>query len=61
MLKWFKHSSIKVSLEFNPVQWIFIPIIFNSFNTKNAEYNHVHIYCRWLFLAINIIVDDGNW
>lgn len=60
MLKWIRYSGASVSITFNPLHWRLIPWTSN-FRDEWAGPKEWTGTVSWLFLTINLWIDDGSW
>lgn len=60
MLKWLNNSNLKVSIDLNPFVWVWLPKGIHQGPTESDPKLNIW-YVRWLFLSVNLVLDNGDW
>ena len=61
MINWLRHSGITVIIIANPMQWSWRPYARDFDVNEWRGPNERAWVAAWLFLRINLFVDDGRW
>lgn len=56
-----KYSSIKLSVQLNPLQWRWIPYFHFGKPAEWPDENAYVIVASWVFLTLRVYIDDGTW
>jgi hypothetical protein len=56
-----RYSSIKISFQFNPFQWRWIPYFDSGKSNEWPDENAFFINAYWIFLSFRVYLDDGTW
>lgn len=60
-MNWLRHSGLDVHIKLNPFQWRWMPRLYKS-NSQEWPDCMFRSYCaNWLFLGVNLWIDDGSW
>jgi hypothetical protein len=61
LVKYLRYSGIRVTIDFNPCYWYWMPKVYKDSNKEWPDCMLHSWRARWLFLNINIWIDDGSW
>lgn len=61
IINYLKFSSFIFSIQFNPLQWRWIPYFFYGKINEWPDENVHQIKLSWIMFLIRVHIDDGSW